>query len=156
MFDPESGPAFTEYLMTREALTAESNADWSRRRPYPSFKPRGTKGPRSLVDIAISVVGDNFGKIRSIAHLESLPKAILWRVWRYLEARSVRQPADGAENIWRSATDADTEVEECLFMLGGTSPNSSWMKEMRKTLACTAFDSTYAILATISPATLNL
>ncbi|RBA15082.1 hypothetical protein FPRO05_12922 [Fusarium proliferatum] len=118
MFDPESGPAFTEYLMTREALTAESNADWSRRRPYPSFKPRGTKGPRSLVDIAISVVGDNFGKIRSIAHLESLPKAILWRVWRYLEARSVRQPADGAENIWRSATDADTEVEECLFMLG--------------------------------------
>ncbi|KAG5748867.1 hypothetical protein H9Q69_006987 [Fusarium xylarioides] len=89
MFDPDSGPAFTEYLMTREALTAESNADWSRRRPYPSFKPRGTKGPRSLVDIAISVVGDNFGKIRSITHLESLPKAILWRIWRYLEARGV-------------------------------------------------------------------
>ncbi|KAF5689011.1 hypothetical protein FCIRC_1641 [Fusarium circinatum] len=89
MFDPDSGPAFTEYVLTREALTAESNADWSRRRPYPSFKPRGTKGPRSLVDIAISVVGDNFGKIRSITHLESLPKAILWRIWRYLEARGV-------------------------------------------------------------------
>ncbi|KAF4499023.1 hypothetical protein FAGAP_4799 [Fusarium agapanthi] len=89
MFDPDSGPAFTEYVMTREALTAESNADWSRRRPYPSFKPRGTKGPRSLVDIAISVVGDNFGKIRSITHLESLPKVILWRIWGYLEARGV-------------------------------------------------------------------
>jgi hypothetical protein len=91
MFDPNSGPAFREYLMTREALAAESNADWSRRRPYPSFKPRGTKGPRSLLDIAISVVGDNFGKIRSITHLESLPKVILLRIWRYLEARSVHQ-----------------------------------------------------------------
>ncbi|KAF5696761.1 hypothetical protein FMUND_15604 [Fusarium mundagurra] len=89
MFEPDSGPAFSEYVMTREALTAEHNADWSRRRPYPSFKPRGTKGPRSLVDIAISVVGDNFGKIRSATHLESLPKAILWRIWRYLEARGV-------------------------------------------------------------------
>ncbi|KAH7212455.1 hypothetical protein DER44DRAFT_225216 [Fusarium oxysporum] len=88
MFE-DAGPAFREYLMTREALTAESNADWSRRRPYPSFKPRGTRGPRSLVDIAISVVGDNFGKIRSITHLESLPKVILWRIWRYLEARGV-------------------------------------------------------------------
>jgi hypothetical protein len=98
MFDQTSGQVFKEYVMSREALTEsdKDSADWSRRRPYPGFTARGTRGPRPLVDMAISVVADNIGKVRSVAHLEAIPNNMLWRIWRYLEARSVNT-VDGAE-----------------------------------------------------------
>ncbi|KAF5022445.1 hypothetical protein F66182_5530 [Fusarium sp. NRRL 66182] len=91
MFDQESGQVFKEYVMSREALAEadQASADWSRRQRYPSFVPRGTRGPRPLVDMAISVVADNIGKVRSPAHLEPIPNHLLRRIWRYLEARGV-------------------------------------------------------------------
>ncbi|KAI6748307.1 hypothetical protein HG530_015587 [Fusarium avenaceum] len=91
MFDQTSGQVFNEYVMSRDALTGsdKDSADWSRRRPYPGFTARGTRGPRPLVDMAISVVADNIGKVRSVAHLEAIPNNLLWRIWRYLEARGV-------------------------------------------------------------------
>src|SRR6478735_12076400 len=97
MFDQDSGQVFKEYVMSRGALAEsdENAADWSKRRPYPSFTARGHRGPRPLVDMAISVLADNIGKVRSRSHLEAIPSNMLWRIWRYLEARSV-EAMDGA------------------------------------------------------------
>ncbi|CAG7556591.1 unnamed protein product, partial [Fusarium equiseti] len=91
MFDQDSGQVFKEYVMSRGALAEsdENAADWSKRRPYPSFTARGPRGPRPLVDMAISVLADNIGKVRSRSHLEAIPSNMLWRIWRYLEARGV-------------------------------------------------------------------
>ncbi|RGP78544.1 hypothetical protein FLONG3_3360 [Fusarium longipes] len=89
MFEQTSGQVFTEYVMSRAALAQsdEDSADWSRRRLYPPFTARGHHGPRPLVDMAISALADNIGKVRSVAHLEAIPNNILRRIWRYLEAR---------------------------------------------------------------------
>ncbi|KAF5677197.1 hypothetical protein FHETE_1709 [Fusarium heterosporum] len=89
MYDQTSGQVFKEYVMTRESLTESDrdSADWSRHRQYPAFTARGSRGPRPLVDMAISVVADNIGKVRSVTHFDDIPNNMLWRIWRYLEAR---------------------------------------------------------------------
>ncbi|KAM0348375.1 hypothetical protein ACHAPU_004345 [Fusarium lateritium] len=89
MFDQTSGQVFKEHVMSREALTEsdKDSADWSRRRPYPAFTARGARGPRPLVDMTISVVADNIGKVRCVTHFDDIPNNMLWRIWRYLEAR---------------------------------------------------------------------
>jgi hypothetical protein len=154
MFDQTSGQVFTEYVMSRGALAEsdDDSADWSRRRPYPSFTARGPHGPRPLVDIAISVLADNIGKVRSGAHLESIPSNMLWRIWRYLEARSVGV-ADGAEYLGVYKT--DSLLEACVFMHGRSSQKSFWTIRMTKLLDCTAFGNISAVLAPISPAIPN-
>jgi hypothetical protein len=152
MFDQASGQVFTEYAMSRGALAEsdEDSAGWSRCRPYPSFTARGPHGPRPLVDMAISILADNIGKVRSGAHLETIPSNMLWRIWRYLEARSV-SVADGAESLGPCKT--DSLLEACVFMLGRFSPKFSWTTRMTKLLGCTAFDNIYAVLAPILPVT---
>ncbi|KAM5352070.1 hypothetical protein ACJ41O_004793 [Fusarium nematophilum] len=91
MFDETTGQVFKEWTVSRDSLTEADRqaADWSRHRPYPTFTARGARGPRPLVDMAINVVADNIGKIRSGADLETIPIRLLWRIWRFLEARGV-------------------------------------------------------------------
>ncbi|KAG5984877.1 hypothetical protein E4U55_002805 [Claviceps digitariae] len=83
------GPSYREWSVSHQSLIARGNdLDWSRRRQYYLFHPKGTKGPRSLVDMAIHVVAANIGDV-SEALLEAIPNRILWRIWRVLEARGV-------------------------------------------------------------------
>jgi hypothetical protein len=99
--------------------------------------------------MAISVLADNIGKVRSRADLEAIPSNMLWRIWRYLEARSVGV-ADGTEHLGEYKT--NSLLEACVFMLGRFSQKFSWTIKMTKLLDCTAFDNTSAVLAMISPA----
>ncbi|KAK7403544.1 hypothetical protein QQX98_010679 [Neonectria punicea] len=90
-FNQESGQVYKEWIVPRHLLPGQSDADavnWSRRRPYPVFKARGVRGPRSLVDMAVNVVADNIGDVAP-GHLDALPDPLLRRVWRHLEARGV-------------------------------------------------------------------
>ncbi|KAI5466474.1 hypothetical protein BGZ63DRAFT_400852 [Mariannaea sp. PMI_226] len=92
MFDRESGQVFKEWTVPRDTIS-NSNSEyrksinWSRQRPYPAFKARGTRGPRPLVDMAINILADNIGEV-DLDSLDDLPNTLLWRVWRFLEARS--------------------------------------------------------------------
>jgi hypothetical protein len=89
MFDPTSGQVYKEWTVSRPSLTVRGgDRDWSRRRPYSLFTPRGAKGPRSLIDMATHVVANNVGDMTE-QHLEGLPVRLLWRIWRFLEARFV-------------------------------------------------------------------
>ncbi|KAF4979576.1 hypothetical protein FZEAL_4246 [Fusarium zealandicum] len=87
MFD-ESGQVFKEWTVSRDSLT-EVDQDWSRRRLYPAFVAHGPRGPRPLVSMAIGVLASNIGKVRSVADLEAIPNRLLWRIWRFLEARGI-------------------------------------------------------------------
>lgn len=62
--------------------------DWSRPRQYSPFNPKGTKGPRSLIDMAIHAVADNIGDI-SEEHIDAVPDRLVWRLWTFFEARQV-------------------------------------------------------------------
>ena len=75
--------------LSRDSLTEADRdaADWSRRRRYPAVTARGVRGPRSLANMVIKVVADNIGSVGSVADLEDLPPRLLWRIWRFLEAR---------------------------------------------------------------------
>ncbi|KHO01067.1 uncharacterized protein MAM_00068 [Metarhizium album ARSEF 1941] len=87
MFDKSSGQVFREWTVPRQTFTIHrGDRDWSRRRPYALFTPRGTKGPRSLIDMATHVAADNIGDATE-HHVEAMPARLLWRVWRFLEAR---------------------------------------------------------------------
>ncbi|QUC17182.1 uncharacterized protein UV8b_01423 [Ustilaginoidea virens] len=94
MFDESSGQVFKEWTVPRQSLLRGSDRDWSRQTPYPLLSPRGTKGPRSLVDMAVHLVANNIGDITE-RHLDGFPTRLLWRVWRLLEARQhICQPTD--------------------------------------------------------------
>jgi hypothetical protein len=86
MYDQTSGQVFKEWTTSRTALLPQHERDWSRQRRYHTFRPRGIRGPRSLVDVATNVIADNIGDVTE-AHLESVPPKLLWRIWRFLEAR---------------------------------------------------------------------
>lgn len=92
MFTQDSGQVFKEWTVPRDLVSEQASrnsANWSRRRPYPTFTARGARGPRPLVDMAINVVADNIGDVAP-GHLDGLPNRLLWRVWSFLEARYVR------------------------------------------------------------------
>jgi hypothetical protein len=87
MYDNESGQVFREWSVPhRPAPIGE--LDWSRKRPYPSFRPRGSRGPRSLIDMTTNVIANNVGLL-SFEHIEPIPIRLAWRIWRFLEARYV-------------------------------------------------------------------
>lgn len=88
LFDRETGQVFREWTIAarRRSFSVHDSLDWSRRRPYPLFRPRGTRGPRSLLDMATNVIANNIGEV-SESLLDSVPVRLLWRVWRFLEAR---------------------------------------------------------------------
>ncbi|OAQ93080.1 succinyl-3-ketoacid-coenzyme a transferase [Purpureocillium lilacinum] len=89
MFDQSSGQVFKEWTLSRNAISPSGDGlDWSRRRPYPLFQPRGTRGPRSLLDTSINVIANNIGDITA-EHLEGIPDRLQWHIWRFLEARGV-------------------------------------------------------------------
>ena len=86
-YDRESGQVFKEWTMPRNSISTQAGGlDWSRRPPYPLFKARGSHGPRSLLDMTINVIANNIGEV-SVEHLEAIPVRLLWRIWRFLEAR---------------------------------------------------------------------
>lgn len=88
MFDQSSGQVYKEWTLPRQSISTRSRHDWSRRRPYPLFTARGVRGPRSLVDMTTNVIANNIGDVTD-EMLDALPSRLLWRVWRFLEARLV-------------------------------------------------------------------
>ena len=86
-YDPSSGQVYREWTIAGR-ISATSDHDWSRQRPYPLFKPRGARGPRSLMDMAVNVIADNIGDV-SEEFLGAMPIQLVWRIWRFLEARFV-------------------------------------------------------------------
>lgn len=88
MFDTSSGQVYKEWTLPRHSLSAQPDLDWSRRRPYPLFTSRGSRGPRSLLDMTINTIANNIGDVTE-DHLDAIPARLLWRIWRFLEARFV-------------------------------------------------------------------
>lgn len=86
-YDPSTGQVYREWTVAGR-ISASSDHDWSRRRPYPQFRPRGPRGPRSLTDMAVNVIADNIGDV-SEELLGAMPVQLVWRIWRFLEARFV-------------------------------------------------------------------
>ncbi|CAH0027840.1 unnamed protein product [Clonostachys rhizophaga] len=86
-FDPDSGLVYQECVIPRVSISRDE-LDWSRKRPTPAVKPRGTRGPRSLVDTVIEVVANHIGDVTD-RHLEVLPPRLVSRIWRFLEARGL-------------------------------------------------------------------
>lgn len=86
-YDPSTGQVYREWTVAGR-ISASSDHDWSRRRPYPQFRPRGPRGPRSLTDMAVNVIADNIGDV-SEELLGAMPVQLVWRIWRFLEARGV-------------------------------------------------------------------
>ncbi|KAL6870274.1 hypothetical protein J3F83DRAFT_735734 [Trichoderma novae-zelandiae] len=86
-YDPSTGQVYREWTVARR-FSVSSGRDWWRRRPYPQFRPRGAWGPRPLVDMAINVIADNIGDV-SEELLGAMPAQLVWRIWRFLEARGV-------------------------------------------------------------------
>lgn len=85
MFDHDSGQVFREWTVPQRPTHA-GELDWSRRRPYPYFRPRGSRGPRSLTDMTTNIIANNIGLL-SVEHIEPIPLRLVWRIWRFLEAR---------------------------------------------------------------------
>jgi len=86
MYDQTNGLVFNEWTV---AAPPVRDPDWARRPAYASFKGRsgaGVLGARSLVETALGVVADNIGEATA-ADLENVPPKLLWRIWRFLEAR---------------------------------------------------------------------
>lgn len=86
-YDPSTGQVYREWTVPGR-ISASSGHDWSRRRPYPQFRARGARGPRTLVDMAVNVIADNIGDV-SEELLGAMPVQLVWRIWRFLEARFV-------------------------------------------------------------------
>lgn len=91
MFDQTSGQVFREWTVPRGMFGRSggrsNDLDWARKRPFPVFVHRGARGPRSLVDMATNVIASNIGDITD-QHMDVMPTRLLWRIWRFLEARS--------------------------------------------------------------------
>lgn len=89
MFDGSSGQVFKEWTLPRHTISLKgSELDWARRRPYPLYTPRGSRGPRSLVDMTINVIANNIGDVAE-EYFDAIPQRLQWRIWRFLEARFV-------------------------------------------------------------------
>lgn len=90
MFDQTSGQVFREWTVPRGLFGRSggrsNDMDWARKTPFPVFVPRGARGPRSLVDMATNVLASNVGELTD-QHMEAMPSRLLWRIWRFLEAR---------------------------------------------------------------------
>jgi len=87
-YDQTSGQVFREWTAERPR-DALPDPDWARRPAYAPFQRRsgkGVSGARSMVETALSVVADNIGDATE-RHLENVPPKLLWRIWRFLEAR---------------------------------------------------------------------
>lgn len=90
MFDHGSGLVFREWTVPRGSFGRgggrANDLNWARKTPFPAFVPRGAQGPRSLVDMATNVIAANIGDLTD-HHMEAMPSRLLWRLWRFLEAR---------------------------------------------------------------------
>ncbi|KAI0121674.1 hypothetical protein BJ170DRAFT_132293 [Xylariales sp. AK1849] len=83
-YDAETGQVFRERVVKHSSV---SDGDWHTKRPFGSTTGRGQEGPRSLVETAIQVVGDNFGLVEDNA-LQYLPDHLVWMIWDYLTSPS--------------------------------------------------------------------
>lgn len=88
-FDPATGRIYREWTVSRHLVqTRDGASDWWRQRPRPLSTPRGSRGPRSLVDAAIQVIANNIGDVPD-EYLALIPVRLRWRIWRLLEVTSV-------------------------------------------------------------------
>ncbi|TQV98264.1 hypothetical protein IF1G_02344 [Cordyceps javanica] len=87
MYDSLSGMSINYWTVPARLPTTPGSLDWSRVAPLKSHEPPG-KQARPLVDMAIRVVAKNIGHV-SKELLEPIPARVLWRLWRFLEARFV-------------------------------------------------------------------
>ncbi|KAJ3482164.1 hypothetical protein NLG97_g7642 [Lecanicillium saksenae] len=85
MYDSETGLVINQWTISARRPTRLGSLDWSRTAPLKYQEPPG-KQARPLVDMAIRAVAKNIGMI-SKELLEPIPLRVLWRLWRFLEAR---------------------------------------------------------------------
>ena len=86
MYDQDSGQVFKEWTVRRPSRSASSADGWSRRPVHHKTKVRGVKGPRSLAQMAVTVIADNIG-LMTPELLEAMPSRLLLLIWAYFEAR---------------------------------------------------------------------
>lgn len=89
MYDRLSGMSINQWTVPARLPSKPGSLDWSRIAPLKYQEPPG-KQARPLVDMSIRVVAKNIG-IVSKELLETIPPRVLWRLWRFLEARFVTQ-----------------------------------------------------------------
>ncbi|ATY64712.1 hypothetical protein A9K55_005053 [Cordyceps militaris] len=85
MYDELSGMSVNQWTVAARRPVARGTLDWSRVAPLKYQEPPA-KHARPLVDMAIRAVAKNIGHM-SKELLEQLPASMLWRLWRFLEAR---------------------------------------------------------------------
>ncbi|OAA81846.1 hypothetical protein LEL_01391 [Akanthomyces lecanii RCEF 1005] len=85
MYDSLSGMSIHHWTVSARLPSRPGSLDWSRIAPLKYQEPPG-KQARPLVDMSIRVVAKNIG-IVSKELLETIPPRVLWRLWRFLEAR---------------------------------------------------------------------
>ncbi|ORY60880.1 uncharacterized protein BCR38DRAFT_349849 [Pseudomassariella vexata] len=90
-YDPDSGQVFREWTVRPQRLS-QNKTGWERQPPNSRKQPklagtsalRGSKGPNSLMDMAISVVGENI-ELVEMETLRYFPDELLWYIWDYLD-----------------------------------------------------------------------
>ncbi|OAA73644.1 hypothetical protein ISF_00545 [Cordyceps fumosorosea ARSEF 2679] len=86
MYDRLSGMSVTEWTVAARLPSTRGSLDWSRVAPLKYQEPPG-KRARPLVDMAIRVVARNIGHASREMLEQPIPPRLLWRLWRFLEAR---------------------------------------------------------------------
>lgn len=155
MAQAAAGPLFKEWTLPRNSISAQRDHNWSRRRPYPLFTPRGARGPRSLLDMVTNVVANNIGDV-TMEHMEATPTRLLWHIWHFLEARWV-----GAISIGLMSPDypcfnmltGEAEAYACTH--GSFSRSFYFERRRRRRLDYTTLGSTYVALKGIFCASQN-
>ncbi|KAJ4164161.1 hypothetical protein LMH87_005846 [Akanthomyces muscarius] len=100
-----SGMSINHWTVPARLPSKPGSLDWSRIAPLKYQEPPG-KQARPLVDMSIRVVAKNIG-IVSKELLETIPPRVLWRLWRFLEARG-----GACLHAWRIFSEVLTSDDE--------------------------------------------
>jgi hypothetical protein len=84
-YDRETGQVFREWSIAPAALSHTDDWDRILRFPVSTGAASRTQGRKSLVEMAVKAVAENFGYVENVAWLQDLPDAILWRIWHYFD-----------------------------------------------------------------------
>lgn len=115
MYDSETGLVINQWTIQARLPSTPGALDWSRVALLKYQEPPG-KQARPLVDMAIRVVAKNIGLV-SKDMLEPIPPRVLWRLWRFLEARFVTPSSPPSIPGLPQSTDLPQPLRRCILLI---------------------------------------